>query len=125
VQEAFCHIARAAKRTPDAVTIRYVSRVVRNECYTMLRKRRHLASADLLLEQASGDSTEEERMVLSDALKALPPEQREVVFLKVFEGFTFQEIADMCDISINTAASRHRYALAALRRALEPVRSNA
>ena len=51
---------------------------------------------------------------------AFPPEQREVVFLKVFEGMTFQEIADLCGTSITTAASRYRYALGTLRRVLEP-----
>jgi DNA-directed RNA polymerase specialized sigma24 family protein len=40
------------------------------------------------------------------------------VYLKVFEGMTFQEIADRCEISINTAASRYRYAIEALRRTL-------
>jgi RNA polymerase sigma factor (sigma-70 family) len=57
-------------------------------------------------------------MVIDDALKRLPTEQREVVYLKVFEGMTFQEIADRCEISINTAASRYRYAIEALRRTL-------
>jgi RNA polymerase sigma-70 factor, ECF subfamily len=59
-------------------------------------------------------------MLIDDALKRLPPEQREVVYLKVFEGLTFQEIADRCGISINTAGSRYRYATDALRRALAP-----
>jgi len=50
-------------------------------------------------------------MLIDDALKRLPAEQREVVYLKVFEGMTFQEIADRCEISINTAGSRYRYAI--------------
>ena len=45
----------------------------------------------------------------------LPAEQREVVHLKVFEGMTFQEIADLCGESINTVASRYRYAIEKLR----------
>ena len=57
-------------------------------------------------------------MLIDDALRRLPAEQREVVYLKVFEGMTFQEIADRCEISINTAGSRYRYAIEALRRTL-------
>jgi RNA polymerase sigma-70 factor (ECF subfamily) len=48
-------------------------------------------------------------------MRSLPPEQREVVHLKVFEGLTFQEIADLAGESINTVASRYRYALEKLR----------
>jgi RNA polymerase sigma-70 factor (ECF subfamily) len=41
------------------------------------------------------------------------------VYLKVYEGLTFHEIGERCGISLNTAASRYRYALDALRRLLE------
>lgn len=120
VQEAFCRIVGAAKRNPDALNLAYATRVVRNECYTLLRKRRRLVySEEPLIECAAAAATEEERMVLNDALKNLPPEQREVVYLKVFEGHTFIEIAELCDTGINTAASRYRYAMASLRRAME------
>jgi RNA polymerase sigma-70 factor (ECF subfamily) len=59
-------------------------------------------------------------LILDGALAALPAEQREVMYLKVFEGMTFQEIGERCGTSVNTAASRYRYAAAALRRALAP-----
>jgi RNA polymerase sigma-70 factor, ECF subfamily len=52
---------------------------------------------------------------LDEALRTLPSEQREVVHLKVFEGMTFQEIANLAGESINTVASRYRYAMDKLR----------
>ena len=94
----------------------YLRRAVRNECYTLLRKRRPEYSDQPFLEprdQATGSS--EERVALQDALRSLPAEQREVVHLHVYEGLTFQEIADASAESINTIASRYRYALAKLR----------
>jgi RNA polymerase sigma-70 factor (ECF subfamily) len=95
--------------------------IVRNECFTTLRKgMRRREEPDMLIEPEAPDASEEERMILNRALAGLPPEQREVIYLKVFEGLTFQEIADRCGISINTAGSRYRYAAAALRRALAP-----
>ncbi len=53
------------------------------------------------------------------AVSQLPPEQAEVVVLKIWEGFTFAEIADLIGESPNTAASRYRYALEKLSRSLQ------
>jgi RNA polymerase sigma-70 factor, ECF subfamily len=52
---------------------------------------------------------------LESALRRLPGEQREVLTMKIWGDMTFREIADALDISINTAASRYRYGLGALR----------
>lgn len=53
---------------------------------------------------------------LEKAVRALPAEQREVVVMKIWGRLTFDEIARQLEISPNTAASRYRYALAALRK---------
>lgn len=55
------------------------------------------------------------------ALAALPPEQRSVAFLKLWQGLTLEEIAQAQDLPLNTAASRYRYALEKLRTALQPL----
>ena len=60
---------------------------------------------------------------LERAVKALPPNLREVVVLKVWSELTFQQVADTLGIPLNTAASRYRYALDHLRAALKEVRS--
>lgn len=56
---------------------------------------------------------------LSDALNLLPEEQKEVFLLKESSGFTFEEIAKITQVSVNTAKSRMRYALATLKRTLK------
>jgi RNA polymerase sigma-70 factor (ECF subfamily) len=117
IQEVFLQMARVSDRGGFEVTFAYLATTVRNTCYTALRRqRRRHEVGEPILESASPEATEEERMMIDQALKALPAEQREVVYLKVFEGLTFQEIADRCDISINTAGSRYRYAMQSLRR---------
>ncbi len=120
VQEAFLRLAGVMRRRPvPEITLAYVAAIVRNECYSALRRRRRRAEdATPLIEATAPGASEEERMIVDAALRALPPEQREVIHLKVFEGLTFQEIADRCAISINTAGSRYRYAAGALKRAL-------
>ena len=55
---------------------------------------------------------------IQQALRELVPEQREVVYLKIWEELTFAEIGKVLDISPNTAASRYRYGVAHLKRGL-------
>ncbi|MFM7021463.1 MAG: RNA polymerase sigma factor [Flavobacteriales bacterium] len=57
--------------------------------------------------------------IKADVLKLidyLPEEQKEVVMLRHFEDLSFKEIAEMKNISINTALGRMRYALINLRK---------
>ena len=54
------------------------------------------------------------------AIEDLPPEQREVVLLRHESELTFREIAEITDVSINTALGRMRYALINLRKILIP-----
>lgn len=57
--------------------------------------------------------------VLVRALNELSEEQRMVVIMKEYEGLKFREIAEVLEISENTAKSRMYYGLSALRRILE------
>jgi RNA polymerase sigma-70 factor (ECF subfamily) len=59
---------------------------------------------------------DESQRELVAALDGLPREQREVLTLKIWNDLTFAEIASALEISQNTAASRYRYALAALKK---------
>ncbi len=120
IQQVFAALVRhggAIENEPH-----YLRRAVRNECYSLLRGRVRRAEEKLdrpLLESVSGENARhEERIALERALRDLPPEQREVVHLHLFEGWTFQEVADASGESINTVASRYRYALARLRETL-------
>ena len=67
----------------------------------------------------NGLETDEQRKQIQQAMDQLPPEQREVIVMKIWGDLTFKEIAESLEISINTAASRYRYALSALRGRLE------
>ena len=66
---------------------------------------------------AAGDDGQQ---LLAAAVERLPNEQREVVIMKIWNELTFAEIANILEISQNTAASRYRYALGALKKALQP-----
>lgn len=62
----------------------------------------------------------ERATALQAAIEELPGNFRDVLVLKIWGELTFAEIADALAIPANTAASRYRYALEALRKILKP-----
>lgn len=68
-----------------------------------------------LFQHAAAD---ERRQALEEALRQLPSEQREVLVLKIWAELTFDQIGRELDVSPNTAASRYRYGIAALRQSM-------
>jgi RNA polymerase sigma-70 factor (ECF subfamily) len=58
---------------------------------------------------------------LATAMETLPQEQMAVVQLRLFDGLTFEEIAAVQSVPLNTAVSRWRYALERLRAILRPL----
>jgi RNA polymerase sigma-70 factor, ECF subfamily len=58
----------------------------------------------------------DEDAVLKDTVGRLPPEQQEVLTMKIWGELTFQQISEVLHIPMNTAASRYRYALENLRK---------
>lgn len=49
-------------------------------------------------------------------IEFLPPDQKEVLYLRHYVGMSFKDIAEKTDVSINTALGRMRYALINLRK---------
>jgi RNA polymerase sigma-70 factor (ECF subfamily) len=129
LQQVFAAVL--AKRTLPAIDDAgaYFRTAVRNAAYSLLRHRRTMRAAaavaegsapkELILEPAVPGCSPEEQAALEQALRALPPEQREVVHLHVYEGMTFQEVAHATADSINTVAARYRYALDKMRKMLQ------
>lgn len=66
-----------------------------------------------------GEDDEYLRQQVEKLLRQLPREFAEVVVLKIWEGLTFQQIADTTGIPMPTICSRYRYALKKMREALE------
>ena len=56
---------------------------------------------------------------VASALKQLPGEQCETLYLKIWGDLTFAEIAELQNLSLQTVASRYRYALAKLKEILQ------
>ncbi len=59
----------------------------------------------------------EQQMV--ELIEHLPENQKDILKMRIFQDLSFKDIAEMEDISINTALGRMRYALINLRKLIE------
>ena len=130
LQEVFVKLARDANLLRGVREERaFLIRLAHNAVIDLMRRRgtrertRENFAAELLSPFESAANPDEEifRSELAVALAELPPEQRAVAHLKLWEDHTFEQIAATLDISPNTAASRYRYALDKLRDRLRPL----
>lgn len=62
---------------------------------------------------------EDTHTLLRELIKELPDAQREVLMMRHYMQMSFQEIAEVTDVSINTALGRMRYALINLRKKMD------
>ena len=127
LQEIFCRLARYGLRwrlvrDPRA----FIFRMARNETNRFLKhkvglrkgERVIMTGAETGFTAAVAAPGEPALALLLRRAEELPSEQKEVIFLKVFDGLTFKEIASVCGISANTVASRYRYGIEKLREAV-------
>ena len=130
LQEVFIKLARQPELLTDVRDERaFLIRLAHNAAIDLMRRRgtrqKHhdqLAAESLrLFEPAASPDEQAFRDALTAALGELPPDQRAVAHLKLWEGLTFEEIAERLGLSPNTAASRYRYAIDKLRERLRPI----
>jgi len=129
VQEAFVRFWRSRERIEDPAA--YLFACVKHCALDGLRGRQRQARREQATARpeaeplfAGGIEQDERHAAIEAALRELPENQAEVLVMKIWGELTFPQIAKALDLSINTVASRYRYALARLREQLaeEPIR---
>ena len=133
VQEVFLGVYRNLHRfRGDSKFSSWIFRIAYNKAVDMNRynnimaSRTHRNSEEELdiLENIPGRSNLEGEKILSDyqankkivsMLAALPLQQRLIVELKMFQSLTFEDIAEIHDISVNTAKTRFYSAIKKLK----------
>jgi RNA polymerase sigma-70 factor (ECF subfamily) len=119
VQETF--VALLQRESPPAKPEHYCVRAFRNRALNYRRSfwrrlTRELESHRWFERTASETAIEREAM---RCLEQLPVLQREVIVLKIWHEFTFEQIGELLEISANTAAGRYRYGMEKLRSCLK------
>jgi RNA polymerase sigma-70 factor (ECF subfamily) len=131
-QEAFIKVIntlRSGRYNEEGKFLPWVIRIAHNLVIDHFRKEKRapvITSADgtdiLNLIQVLEESTEERilreqtHIDLRMMIQRLPDEQKEVLIMRHYADLSFKEIADLTEVSINTALGRMRYALSNLRK---------
>jgi RNA polymerase sigma factor (sigma-70 family) len=63
--------------------------------------------------------TEQSSIRVKKLLEFIPQEQRDVIVMRLFGKMSFKEIAEECNVTLNTSLGRMRYGLINLRRVIE------
>lgn len=130
-QDVWSRIIRARDRYKRGAGFkRYLFRIAHNRLVDHWRRAGRTAEeSDEQLDQFPGPDTEgpdseaerdELRNELMNALRQLPPDQREVFLLQQEAGLTLEQIAQRTDVGRETVKSRLRYAVNKLRTQLSP-----
>jgi RNA polymerase sigma-70 factor, ECF subfamily len=119
--KAYQHLAKLDEVSRFAP---WLYRIAHNEAYSLLRKNRP-ESGELEYEPRSSQPGAklfpiELSIAVQSALNRLNDDQREAVVLKVYQGFKFDEMAEILAIPVSTVKSRLYTALDLLKDSLAP-----
>lgn len=107
----------------------WLFRIAHNQAFSLLRRNRPERALEA---QAEGDGWGESAparrlmpvevsLTVASALGRLSADQREAVILKIYQGFKFEEMAEILACPVSTVKSRLYTALDLLKRTLAPV----
>ncbi len=123
-QDAFLKAYQNIRKLDDPARFGpWLYRIAHNEAYSLFRKRRPETS----LEDARPERNPapgfpmDLTLAVTAALDRLNPEQREAVVLKIYEGFKFDEMAEVLGCPVSTVKSRLYTALDLLKADLAPI----
>jgi len=119
VQETFIHLLQRAQPPdkPDHYAVRSFRNRALNYRRGLWRRLRREWESQRWFDRVPDESPLERRAM--SALADLPTGQREVIVLKIWHEYTFEEIGELLQLSPNTVAGRYRYGLQKLRTCLK------
>ena len=126
-QDVFLKAYQSIRKLDDTARFGpWIFRIAHNEAYSMFRKRRPEVDADdvsIIEREPARGAHPDLTIAVTSALDRLTPEQREAVVLKVYEGFKFEEMAEILGTPVSTIKSRLYTAFDLLKADLTPTSS--
>lgn len=121
VQEVFVRLLLQPARPRNVKAWLY--RAVRNEAISVWRSTRRREQRERVVSPGEAwfephDAAEIDAESVTNALAKLPPQEREIVVLRVWGGMTLQEVSDLVGAPVSTVYLHYRAALAKIRERL-------
>lgn len=121
-QEAFIRAYRNLKKFElNRPFFPWFYRILKNRCLSFLRKRKQLA--EVSIEGVFGLKTNEidhdQTRLIRECIAALPENAREILNLRYYQGYSYQEIADILEKPIGSVMSGLYYARKKLKELLQ------
>lgn len=123
---------RSGKYNEEGKFLPWVIRIARNLAIDYFRKmqrnplQRESEDYDIFNSAQRAEESAEEEIIrdenaryIKELIQQLPAKQREVLIMRSYADLSFKEIADLTNVSINTALGRMRYALLNLKKLAE------
>jgi RNA polymerase sigma-70 factor (ECF subfamily) len=120
IHQAFQQLLRRGELVADLRP--YVFRCVRNAALDGLRRAKVRGDSIFVEESVSAGPVAPARFSLrelDESIRQLSPDEQETIVLKVYEGFTFQEMANLRGVPLPTIASWYRRGLEKLKTLLK------
>ena len=134
-QDTFIKVINSLKKgkyNEEGKFVPWVMRIAHNlviDHFRMQKKTRSIAPTkdfDIFDVISDNDKNAEENMIddqissdVRKIIEKLPEDQKEVLKMRYYRDLSFKEIAEITDVSINTALGRMRYAIINLRKLVE------
>ena len=132
-QDTFVKVIQTVKSKAykdDGRFVQFAMRIAHNLVIDHFRKENRIPTVESSSEDYNyidnvpiTDASVEQGMIIDQVhsdlhrmIAFLPDEQREVLRMRIFDDMSFKDIADVTNVSINTALGRMRYALINLRK---------
>lgn len=130
-QLVFVKVFKSLKTFQGRSSLRtWIYRIAINTCLNHLRNRRRERPEEIAEDALTTRATGPRRLIrdqaaarLREAIAELPPKQRMVLELRVYDELRFREIAELVDCSENAAKVNFHHAVKRLRAVLGPYRS--
>jgi RNA polymerase sigma-70 factor, ECF subfamily len=130
-QDVFLKAYQSLRKLDDPARFApWLFRIAHNEAFSSFRKRRPERESpgqpevgDELAARGPAAFPIELSIAVTTALSRLPEDQREAVILKIYQGFKFEEMAEILACPVSTVKSRLYTALDVLKSQLAPVKS--
>lgn len=123
------HTIRSGQYNEEGKFIQWIMRIAHNLSIDYFRKENKMPTYSSndefdIFNLIGGTEPSKEDLMITNQIHAdvrgvvdlLPVEQKEIVYMRFYQNMSFKDIAENCDISINTALGRMRYALINMRK---------